>query len=308
MFKKVEKVSVVIAAWNGERYIGEAIDSIQKQTFPVHETIVVIDGSNDGTEAVARRYKAINIVIQKNAGRSAARNVGIMMVTGDAIVVLDQDDILLPRNIEIGVQKLNENRDAAFSGGFSVGIDNNGARIADTLLGSYGPCSYGSMLRGAMFVPPSVIMFRREVLQKVGGFDPTFRRGGEDSDLYLRIAQNWPVHSHEEIVVEYRRHPGNGSNDAEAMLTTSLQFMKKQVVYIEENLRFRVDFEAGLRHWKSLFGKYLIPQAIGLIRQRSFKRALFLLLLALRHNPVSYMHYLQSCISKLRLAKYFRSS
>lgn len=297
-FKKIETISVVIAAWNGERYIGEAIDSIQRQTMPAHEIIVVIDGSEDGTEAIARRYRTVTVIVQKNSGRSIARNVGLARATGDAVVFLDQDDILLPRNLEVGVQKLNENPHAAFSGGFSIGIDDDGRRMEDSLLGPSEPSSYGSMLRGAMFVPPSAVMFRREALQKVGGFDSDFKRGGEDSDLYLRIAQNWPVHSHSEVVVEYRRHGDNGSNDAEAMLTTSLQFMKKQVWYVNKNPKYRTDFETGCRHWSSLFGRYLVAQAAGLIRRRKFRRAVPILILALRHYPKSYMYYFRSRIGK----------
>lgn len=177
-FPKVERVSVVIATWNGSHYIGKTLESVLAQSRKVDEIIVVDDGSRDNTAELVRAVPGVTLIEQANAGRCAARNVGIQRATGDAIIILDQDDLLLPNNVEIGVRMLNDNPEAAFTGGHSIAIDQQGNPTGERL-GTPPPCNYGSMLRGAMFVPPSVLMFRRAALQEIGGFDTDFVRGGE---------------------------------------------------------------------------------------------------------------------------------
>lgn len=297
-FPKVERVSVVIAAWNGSNYIRKTLESVMVQSRKIDEVIVVDDGSSDNTTELVRAFPDVILIEQANAGRCAARNTGIRRATGDAIIILDQDDLLLPTNVEIGVRMLNDNPEAAFSGGHSVGIDRDGKRTGQRL-GSYPPCSYGTMLRGSMFVPPSVVMFRRSPLQQVGGFDTAFIRGGEDSDLYLRIGQKWPVHAHDEVVVEYRRHDSNASNDAEAMLRTSLQFMRKQKDFVATHPEYWADWSAGKAHWCRIFGRHLVMQAVWMAKHRKWLRSASIFLLALRYYPKSYVTFVRFHLGRI---------
>ncbi|MER5174037.1 glycosyltransferase family 2 protein [Thioclava kandeliae] len=291
VFPKVTTVSVVIASWNGAKYIIETLDSILNQSYPVCEIIVVDDGSSDNTRDLVENYNPlVRLVAQPNAGRCAARNNGIMQAVGDALIILDQDDLLLPNNVEVGVRMLNNNLHAAFSGGFSIGINENGDVTGDRF-GSTGLCDYGTMLRGSMFVPPSVVMFRTKVLQEIGGFDTSFKRGGEDSDIYLRVAQNYPVHCHDIDVVAYRRHGENGSNDAEAMLTTSLQFMEKQRKFVDRHPQYKGDWQVGRVHWCRLFGKNLVMQGVGVLKAGDVPRAVKIFILSLRYHPKSFANF-----------------
>ena len=85
-------VSVIIPAYNRDRYLAEAIESVLAQTYPAIELIVVDDGSSDRTAEVAQRY-ALTYHFQPNGGISAARNAGIALATGEFLAFLDSDDI-----------------------------------------------------------------------------------------------------------------------------------------------------------------------------------------------------------------------
>src|SRR5882724_4223522 len=89
-------VSILIPAYNAERWIAETIRSALKQTWRNKEIIVVDDGSTDGTLAIARRFepKGVRAVTQPNQGAEAARNTASSLSRGDYIQWLDADDLL----------------------------------------------------------------------------------------------------------------------------------------------------------------------------------------------------------------------
>ena len=95
-------VSVIIPCYNQAHYLREAIASVRRQTYLHVETVVVDDGSQDDTAAVAHEYN-VRYVYQANSGVSTARNAGIGHVSGEFVIFLDADDRLLPRAVEIGV-------------------------------------------------------------------------------------------------------------------------------------------------------------------------------------------------------------
>ncbi len=96
-----ELVSILIPAYNAEQWIGPAITSCLRQTWPNTEVIIVDDGSMDGTRTVARRFesKSVKVVKQENRGASAARNRALSLAQGDYIQWLDADDLLHPEKI-----------------------------------------------------------------------------------------------------------------------------------------------------------------------------------------------------------------
>ena len=103
-------ISVVIPAYNCERYITRSIDSVLAQTRPVDEIIIVDDGSSDNTGEVVKRYGGkVRYIRQENAGASVARNTGIEAATGDWIAFLDGDDEWLPDKIKHQTELLSRN-------------------------------------------------------------------------------------------------------------------------------------------------------------------------------------------------------
>ena len=92
-----ERISVIIPVYNGRRYLAEAIESVLAQTVPPFETIVVDDGSTDGSAEVARAYlPAIRYVYQSWSGLGAALNHGVQCARGDLYAFLDADDLWVP--------------------------------------------------------------------------------------------------------------------------------------------------------------------------------------------------------------------
>jgi GT2 family glycosyltransferase len=93
-------MAVVIPAWNCERYLGEAIESVLGQSVPVDKIVVVDDGSTDGTAAVASRYPAVRLIQQDHSGAGAARNHGVSECDEPLLAFLDADDVWLAHKVE----------------------------------------------------------------------------------------------------------------------------------------------------------------------------------------------------------------
>ena len=96
-------VSILIPAYNAERWISDTIESALKQTWPNKEIIIVDDGSRDKTLAVARRFESdtVRVATQANQGAAAARNRAFSMCKGEYIQWLDADDLLAPDKIAL---------------------------------------------------------------------------------------------------------------------------------------------------------------------------------------------------------------
>ena len=105
MTKQQSTVSVVMATYNGERYLREQIDSILAQTYPVHELIIQDDGSTDNTVAIAhdyaRRYPVVKVFVNhQNVGLNQNFKTAAMRATGDFVAIADQDDVWYPQKLE----------------------------------------------------------------------------------------------------------------------------------------------------------------------------------------------------------------
>jgi glycosyltransferase involved in cell wall biosynthesis len=103
-------VSILIPCYNAEKFLGETLNSALSQTWPNTETILVDDGSTDGSLAIAKAFESHNVKIisQNNLGGSAARNQALRISQGDFIQYLDADDLLAPEKIELQMQCLQQ--------------------------------------------------------------------------------------------------------------------------------------------------------------------------------------------------------
>lgn len=109
------KISVIVPAYNIEKYIGECLDSIISQTYKNLEIIVVDDGSKDSTSEIVDRYaekdKRIIPIHKPNGGLSSARNAGLEVMTGDYVSFIDGDDSIHPDTYKRVVEELNKDKD-----------------------------------------------------------------------------------------------------------------------------------------------------------------------------------------------------
>jgi glycosyltransferase involved in cell wall biosynthesis len=107
-----ELVSILVPAFNAERWIGDCLESALSQTWPRTEVIVVDDGSRDATLRIARSFTSsrVRVVAQENRGASAARNHALSLAQGDYIQWLDADDVLAPDKVALQLQSAESGR------------------------------------------------------------------------------------------------------------------------------------------------------------------------------------------------------
>lgn len=185
------QISVVIPTWNRASTLGRAVDSVLTQTRPVHEVIVVDDGSTDETENILAQFSTVKTIVQANAGVSAARNAGIRAANGDWIALLDSDDEWLPKKIEQQTQAIKDNPLTRICHCDEIWI-RNGVRVnAKHKHRKYGGWIYPHCLP-LCAISPSAAMLRRDVFDTVGWFDESLP-ACEDYDYWLRLCASNPV-------------------------------------------------------------------------------------------------------------------
>ena len=219
-------VSVIIPAYNAERFIATTLDSVLAQTYRTIEVIVIDDGSSDRTaeivRAIAQTDERVMLLQQLNSGVAAARNLGIRKAQGEFIAPIDADDIWYPENIEKQLQCL---LDAEPSVGlvyaWSVDIDQEdrltGEFRASTIEGNV----YKTLICHNFLGNSSASLIRRDCLEKVGGYNCQLQeanaQGCEDWDLYLRIAEQYQFRAVPEFLTGYRKGSSSMSGDYERM-------------------------------------------------------------------------------------------
>jgi glycosyltransferase involved in cell wall biosynthesis len=212
-------VSVVIPAFNAERFLGEAIESVRAQTYGPLETIVVDDGSTDGTVAVAGNYSGVIVIEQANAGPSAARNRGFAASRGDFIAFQDSDDLMTPDKLEVQAGVLIDKpevgcvlaeQELLVEPGAEMPFWVEGSRV-QTVMPPRPP-----ELEGEPLVHPMSMVVRREAFELVGGFDESMR-SAEDFDWMLRASEEGvEIARLADVLLRRRVHPDSLTQDAEA--------------------------------------------------------------------------------------------
>lgn len=213
MSKANPLVSVVMPAYNAEKYISEAIESILNQTFKDFEFIIIDDGSKDGTweiiqDCAKKDERIVALKNERNLNVSQTRNKGIEKSTGKYIVWADADDISLPKRIKTQLDFMESNKDVGLCGSFmeffgdseSVSIrkysDNDG--VLRSLIFRQNPVAQ-----------PSCIM-RKDILIKCGGY-PNFPLS-EDLYVFFKMGELSKFSNIQEVLVRYRVHPGSLTN------------------------------------------------------------------------------------------------
>lgn len=198
------RISAVLPAYNVAPYLAASVVSVLGQTFPVHETIVVDDGSTDDTPRVLAGYRDRIICLrQPNSGVSKARNTGVQRATGEWIAFLDGDDVWYPQKIERQLTALAPGVGFVFCWKHEFRDGEN--KAIRTVRYDQECCS--NPLRAILtqfFASPSTVLVRRDVFLECGGFDETLRDGSEDADLWIRLAERTRFAQVEEPLVRYR--------------------------------------------------------------------------------------------------------
>ncbi len=264
--------SVVIPCFNQAHFLAEAIESVLHQSYQKLEIVVVDDGSADNSFEVAGRYPEVHRLQRANRGVAAARNLGMQKSSGEFLVFLDADDRLLTDAVEIGMEALAKRPHVAFAAGMSRDIAEDGRVVREARQPLVTQDHYVRLLEDCFIWSGSSVVYRREAIEAVGGFNEALD-AGDDYELYLKVARRHPIFCHAEVVTEYRRHGSNTTRDARLVLTSELQVLWGQEGSLRD-ARDRTAWRSGLRNVRSRHGHAVAAQAAAAWSRHDWREAL----------------------------------
>jgi GT2 family glycosyltransferase len=225
LLPQAPRVSVVVCSYNGGRTLEQCLRSLLALDYPEYEVIVVDDGSTDGTRAILARFPAVRALHQANRGLSVARNAGLRAATGSIIAYTDSDCFADPNWLTHLVYQF-QRSDAAAVGGPNLTPEDG--RLAGCVAAAPGqPMHVLESDQVAEHIPGCNMAFRREALEAINGFDPQYRKAGDDVDVCWRLQQAgyWITFSPGAFVWHHRRQTPRaylrqqaGYGEAEALL------------------------------------------------------------------------------------------
>ena len=230
------------------------------------------DGSTDDTVRVAQAFGGTRCVSQSKGGLARARNRGFQESTGRYVVFLDADDALAPGALDMGVAELAAHPAAAFVFGRCRMMAPDGTFVPTGTQARVERDHYRELLKRNYIWNPATAMFRREEVERIGGFDPTVNAAA-DYSVYLRIARTRPIRDHGQIVAHYRKHTGNMSGNATRMLMESLIVLRRERPFIEGDPSLLAAYYQGWKHWRDFYGGEVAQEIREHIRAREWGRA-----------------------------------
>ncbi|RDV16108.1 glycosyltransferase family 2 protein [Pontibacter diazotrophicus] len=219
------KVSVVIPTFNREDLISETLDSVQSQTLPDWECLIVDDGSTDETEAIVQRYaqadprfKYVKRPPDRSKGGNTCRNIGLELAKGEFIQFLDSDDLLAPTKFEEQVRALSTSEPHAVAtckwGRFRTSEDELSAKPNEpTYVSTEGPLELFNIFgKHSIWFPPHVYLVRKKTIEEAGYWNEDLKMN-QDGEFFARVllcaSQIVFVPTAE---VYYRRHTGSNTS------------------------------------------------------------------------------------------------
>ncbi len=219
----MELVSVIIPAFNAEKYVRETLDSVLAQTYPALEVIVVDDGSTDSTPSILSEYgERIRVIRQPNRGSAVARNVAVSAANGAWVAFIDADDLWRP-------EKLSRQMECCTR--YPVSHTDSvcfGEAMAGEVLRSSVTTPYAGRVLPQLlvrnFISNSTVMMRRELYLQYGGLNESLH-GVEDWALWLRVCADHELGYLPEPVVRYRMHRMSKSMNTRKRMLDHLQII-----------------------------------------------------------------------------------
>lgn len=269
-----------------QELLDETLYTVGTQTCRDYEAIVVDDGSRLEVGAIVARHERTATVRQANAGSAVARNTGIAHSRGQYLVFLDADDHLLPSALDAGLRALAEHPDFGFVVGPREEMTFEGSPVGWSMPAMPRESQLYNTLLGFdwYIIPPSAVMFRRHVVELVGGFrDPW---GADDLDFYLRVARRYAGWCYEAPpVTRYRRYSASSSRDGERMLHSIRAVYARQWPIVRGDLQGEAAFHRGLGQLTDIFRECLVENIEDRLRSGSWRRATRAAVLLGRENP-----------------------
>lgn len=246
---KSPRISVIMPAYNSEKYISEAIRSILEQTYTDFEFIILNDGSTDNTAEIIKtfsdpRIKFINN--QTNQGFIASLNQCIDEASGEFIAKMDSDDISLPTRLEKQISYLDAHPNVGMVGCAYQEFDQGNKIIVH-------PAKIGllDMLR---YCATTIFLVRKQILDTFG---LRFRKEypcAEDYDFYARFIRYADIHNLQEVLYLYRWHGENVSiRKREIQIQTSQKVQQNLLNYLTPDSKTQQQIETLFSSKKKIY-------------------------------------------------------
>lgn len=266
-------VSIIIPCYNQGRFLADAVESVLAQSYRRVEIIVVDDGSTDNTREVAARYPEVHYIYQHNQMQAAARNTGLTHSVGEYLVFLDADDYLCENALAVNLAYLQTHPEYAFVAGNFQYVNSDGSNITPKPPHGITHDFYLKLLEHNYIGMPGIVMYRRSIVEIVGGFNISpYCYGCEDYDMYLRIAAQYPVFCHSQVVASYRRHGSGVSDKSGVMLQSALYVLHLQWPYVQtKGPIYQAAYRRGENSWRNLYGRELLLLTLRNLRAGRLK-------------------------------------
>ena len=255
-------ISVVMAVYNGEKYLRAAIDSILRQTFSDFEFIIIDDCSTDNTANILKSYTDDRMQIirnEQNLRLPASLNKGLKMARGKYIARMDADDISVKDRFLRQIRYLEENQDVAAIGGSFQVFNEHGKNM-------YIKRAYCDEMLEKYYLIPSPIahptaMFRKSMTVDEGFFYDEKYTSAQDYDLWLRVAKKHKINNIPDVVLKYRVHTNSISKkrSEEQQLNAANIFIRNLPIKISmEEVRAILRQQYNLSPWKHMLCLYKV--------------------------------------------------
>ena len=149
---------------------------------------------------------------------------------------------------------------------------------------------YRELLRRNYIWTPAMVAFRRDPLERVGGFNGDVNAAA-DYDVYLHLARHYPVYDHAQVVAHYRKHDANMSGNAARMLRETLAVMKSQRPFLAADEASVAAYEEGWRAWQEFYGEHLVDEIRAAVRGYRWIDALTKAAVLGRYHPRGLWHH-----------------
>jgi len=285
------KISVLLAVYNAEKYVGEAIDSLLNQTFSDFEVIVVNDGSTDKSLEILNQFSdpRLKVISQRNHGLASSLNTAANHATGEYLARMDADDICLPQRFEAQVNFLDRNQDVSVVGSAVEYIDSNGNYLARSFPPLASHIIAQKIMGGGCCLAHPSVMIRTQKFKQVGGYDERMCYTMQDLLLWAKmiatghVLQNLPM-----PLIQYRL-----SESAIGNIQVDEEYIRLKAAIFKDSLgltdQLAAQFGAKYLELKKVRKKSSLGRKNDVLTCNSFR--LYRILLLLGASPVVSEHF-----------------
>jgi glycosyltransferase involved in cell wall biosynthesis len=246
-------ISVLMPVYNAERYVGEAVKSILKQTYTDFEFIIINDGSTDRSLQILQHYaqqdNRIHLISRENCGLVKTLNEGLALAKSPLLARMDADDVAYPDRFILQKQFLDQNPNVVCLGGYFEIIDEAGRALTLLKVPLDDKTIQDLALKGHSAIVHPAAMLRLSAVTHAGGYREAFK-AAEDLDLWLRLGEIGQLANIPSPVLHYRFLSSSVSGQNASLQKQSAKnacqeaWARRKVDYLFEGGDWRPTYEA----------------------------------------------------------------